>query len=124
MSGIAPDAEDHELRAASALHAHIQKARRKAALFSLIGGLLLGFVLGSAGSGLFAEHLGGRMGMLAVAIVFFAPLLGALKVAAVVADGIVKRNIGGWISSLAKEHGVAPSTLEDHARIAGAIDAA
>lgn len=120
---VAPESEDNELRAATALHAQIQKTRRKASLASLLGGLAVGFVLAAIGSSVFADLLGPRIGMIGVAIVFFAPILAALKVAAVVADGIVKKNIAAWMRALAKEHGVAESTLEDHARIAGAIEA-
>jgi hypothetical protein len=121
-SAPADDDGDAELRAAKALHAKIQRTRRKASLVSLIAGLLVGFVLAAAGEGFFAAQLGERMGVLAVVVVFFAPLLLALKLAALVADASVKRAVSAWIAALAKEHGVSESTLEDHARIAGAKD--
>lgn len=112
--------EDAELRAAKALHRKIQSARRRSSLVSTLVGLVLGLVIAVSGQGFLADHLGGRVGNLAVVVLFFAPLLAALKLAEIIADGIVKQKISGWISALAKEHGVSEATLDEHARIAGA----
>jgi hypothetical protein len=111
--------EDVELRAAKALHARIQGARKRASLVCLVSGLVLGFILAAVGQSFLADQLGGRFGTLALVIVFFAPLLAALKIAEYIADATVKRSVGGWIEAIAKEHGIPPSALEDHARIAG-----
>jgi hypothetical protein len=114
--------DDPELRAAKALHLRIQNARRRASLVSLGTGIVLGIVLCVVLQGTLAEQLGARFGTLALVIVFFAPLLAALKLAELVADTTVKRKIGDWIAEVAREHDVLPSVLEDHARIAGARD--
>lgn len=111
--------DDAEFRAAQSLHKLIQGSRRRASLLSLLTGLVLGIVLVVAAQSFLAEQLGPRFGMLALVIVFFAPLLVALTLAQLIADAIVKSKIGGWVAQVAKEHGVAPATLEDHARIAG-----
>lgn len=114
--------EDAELRAAKALHARIQGARKKASLTSVIGGLGLGLVLAVVLQRTLEEQLGGRFGTLALIVVFFAPMLAALKLAEMIADSTVRRGIDSWMEEVAKEHGVAPSVLEDHARIARAKD--
>lgn len=116
-------ADDPELRAAKALHEKIQGARKRASLTSLAVGLVIGVVLAVGGQGVFAERLGPHIGTLAIVVVFFAPILGALKLAEKIADMTVRQQVGGWITAIAKSHGVAESTLEDHARIAGAKDA-
>lgn len=117
------DADDPELRAAKALHEKIQGTRKRASFASLAVGIVLGVVLAVVGQGFFADHLGPHIGTLALVVVFFAPLLGALKLAEKVADLSVRRQIGEWITAIAKAHGVSEATLEDHARIAGAKDA-
>lgn len=116
---MADEEKDPELDAAKALHQKIQATRKRASLICLLTGLVLGVVLAAAGQAFLADKLGGRIGTLALVIVFFAPLLGALKLAEIIADASVQRGIAGWIDEIAKAHGVAPSTLEDHARIAG-----
>lgn len=118
-----PEADDPELRAAKELHEKIQGTRKRASFTSLAVGIVSGIVLAAAGQGFLADHLGARIGTLALVVVFFAPLLGALKLAEKIADAAVRRQIGGWITTLAKTHGVSEATLEDHARIAGAKDA-
>lgn len=114
--------DDAELHAATELHARIQKARRKASLTSIVGGLVLGVLLAVLLHGALEAQLGGRFGTLALIVVFFAPMLGALKAAEMVADTTVRRSVDSWMEEIAKKHGIAPSALEDHARIARAKD--
>lgn len=116
---VIPEEDDRELQAAKALHLKIQATRKRASLISLLSGLVLGVVLAAAGQTFLADALGGRIGTLALVIVFFAPLLGALKLAEMIADASVKRGVAGWIDEIAKAHGIPPSALDDHARIAG-----
>jgi hypothetical protein len=115
--------DDAELAAAKGLHEKIQHARKRASLAAMLSGLVLGFVLAFALQKVLADQLGPRFGTLALVIVFFAPLLAALTIAGHIADSTVKGKIDGWIAELAKTHNVSASTLEDHARIAGAIEA-
>lgn len=111
---------DAELSAAKVLHSKIQRTRKRAAFACLMVGLFVGAILAATGQSLLASMLGGRIAIMAVMLLFFAPILGALKAAELIADAAVKRAIGGWIVTLSKEFGVEPGSLEDHARIAGA----
>lgn len=116
---VTPPEDDRELEAAKALHLKIQATRKRASLICLLSGLVLGVILAAAGQTFLADALGGRIGTLALVIVFFAPLLGALKLAEIIADASVQRGVAGWIDEIAKAHGIPASALEDHARIAG-----